>query len=64
MYDIFKDIVIDRDGVAQGLIAFILSFAIFSFVMVRAWRARRDDEDHVANLPLDNDSENSHTTQP
>ncbi|NWK56728.1 hypothetical protein HW115_13980 [Verrucomicrobiaceae bacterium N1E253] len=64
MYDIFKDIVLDSGGKTQGLVAFFLSFIVFSFIMVRAWRARRDDEKHVASLPLNNDTETSHTTQP
>ncbi len=63
MYDIFKDIIIDTDGMIQGLVAFIISFAIFSFVMIRAWRTRRDDDGHMANLPLSNDTETSHTTK-
>lgn len=63
MYDIFKDIVLDSGGRTQGLVAFFLSFIVFSFIMVRAWRSRRDDEDHVTHLPLNNDSETSHTNQ-
>jgi hypothetical protein len=59
----FKHIIIDNHALIQGLVAFILSFTIFAYIMVKAWRMRKEDATHLANLPLDTDTETSHTTQ-
>jgi len=54
---LFKNIVLDNGGQLQGIVAFILSFSIFGYIMVRAWKMRKTEADHLANLPLENDSE-------
>lgn len=59
----FKNILLDNHALIQGTVAFFLSFTIFGYIMVKAWRMRREDASHLASLPLDNDTETSHTTQ-
>lgn len=59
----FKNIIIDNHALIQGSVAFFLSFSIFAYIMVKAWGMRSEDASHLASLPLDNDTENSHTTQ-
>ncbi|MBT8037030.1 MAG: hypothetical protein KJO21_05755 [Verrucomicrobiae bacterium] len=56
----FKEIVTDEGAALQAGVAFFITFSVFFLIMFRAWRVRRDD-DHVANLPLEGDSETSHT---
>ncbi len=56
----FKDIVTDDGAALQASVAFFVTFSVFLLIIIRAWRARRDD-DHVAHLPLEEDSETSHT---
>lgn len=56
----FKDIVTDDGAVLQASVAFFVTFSVFLLIIIRAWRARRDD-DRVAHLPLEEDSETSHT---
>ncbi len=56
----FKGIVTDEGAALQAGVAFFLTFSVFLLIIIRAWRARRDD-DRVAHLPLDDDSETSHT---
>lgn len=53
----FKYIILDNGGQLQGLVAFIISFSIFGYIMLRAWKMRKEEADHLANLPLENDSE-------
>ncbi len=62
----FKYITVDNGAFVQALIAFIVTFSVFALVMFRAWRMRSDESDHVANLPLNHDSEteHTHTTKP
>ncbi|MCP5536477.1 MAG: hypothetical protein H7A51_09630 [Akkermansiaceae bacterium] len=57
----FKAIVTDEGAVVQASVAFFLTFSVFFLIMIRAWRVRRVDDDRVANLPLEDDSETSHT---
>ena len=52
----FKDIVTDEGAVIQAGVAFFVTFSVFLLIIIRAWRVRRED-DHVANLPLEGDSE-------
>ena len=54
---LFKNIVLDNGGQLQGAVAFLLSFSIFGYIMLRAWKMRKDEADHLASLPLDNDSD-------
>lgn len=57
----FKEIVTDKGAVLQASVAFFVTFSVFFLIMIRAWRVRRADDDRVANLPLEDDSETSHT---
>lgn len=57
----FKEIVTDDGAALQATIAFFITFSVFALIIIRAWRVRRDDDDRVANLPLEGDSETSHT---
>jgi len=54
---LFKNIVLDHGGQLQGAVAFLLSFSIFGYIMLRAWKMRKDEADHLASLPLENDSD-------
>lgn len=53
----FKYIVIDNGALFQALVAFVLTFSVFLIIMLRAWKMRRSEADHLASLPLDNDSD-------
>ena len=55
-----KNIVPDDGAALQALVAFIITFAVFSLIMLRAWRMRIDDSDKMSRLPLEGDSENNH----
>lgn len=52
----FKYIVIDNGALFQALLAFVLTFSVFLIIMLRAWKMRSSEADHLASLPLDNDS--------
>lgn len=56
----FKDIVTSEGATLQAAVAFFVTFSVFLLIMIRAWRMRRENDDHVANLPLESDSETSH----
>ncbi len=58
----FKNIVPDDGAALQALVAFIITFAVFSMIMLRAWHMRREDSDHMSSLPLEDDSETHHTS--
>lgn len=53
-----KNIVPDDSAALQALVAFIITFAVFSLVMLRAWRMRKSDSEKMSRLPLEGDSEN------
>ena len=53
----FKYITIDHGAFLQGLIAFVITASVFALVMHRAWRMRGEESDHLANLPLDQDTQ-------
>lgn len=42
-----------------AIAAFILSFAVFIFFMVKVFRMKRKDVQHMSQLPLDDNSKNS-----
>ena len=56
----FKDIVHSDGAALQALVAFIITFAVFALIMLRAWRMRIDDTEKMSRLPLEGDSENHH----
>ena len=58
----FKNIVPDDGAALQALVAFIITFAVFSMIMLRAWHMRREDANRMSNLPLDDSSETHHTS--
>jgi hypothetical protein len=51
----FKRIAYEEWHTAVPIIAFILTFGVFLFFVVRAIRLRRDEADRMASLPLDLD---------
>ena len=57
----FKNIVPDDGAAIQAIVAFIITFAVFSLIMLRAWHMRLDDSDKMSRLPLEGDSENHHS---
>lgn len=57
-----KNIVPDDGAALQALVAFIITFAVFSLIMLRAWHMRREDSERMSSLPLEGDSENHPTT--
>jgi len=57
----FKDIITSEGAAVQAAVAFFVTFSVFFLIMIRAWSVRRTDDDRVANLPLEDDSETSHT---
>jgi|GEM_PF-3358973 len=38
-----------------ALIGFLLTFLVFTGAVLRAWRLRRDQADHLSHLPLEPD---------
>ncbi len=57
----FKDIITAEGAALQAGVAFFVTFSVFFLIMIRAWSVHREDDDRVANLPLEDDSETSHT---
>lgn len=57
----FKEIITAEGAALQAGVAFFVTFSVFFLIMIRAWHVHRDSDDHVANLPLEGDSETSHT---
>ena len=53
-----KNIVPDDGAALQAIVAFIITFAVFSLIMLRAWRMRSEDSEKMSRLPLEGDSEN------
>ena len=63
-----KNIIVDNQAFWQALAAFILTFSVFVVIMVRAWKMRKGESDHMSSLPLDDDDSDttqqpSHTTK-
>lgn len=64
-----KNIIVDNAALWQALAAFTLTFSIFVVIMVRAWKMRKNESDHMSSLPLDDDDTDaishkpSHTTK-
>lgn len=52
-----KNIIVDNLAFLQALAAFILTFSIFLVIMIRAWKMRQGESDHMANLPLNDDDD-------
>ncbi len=57
----FKEIVTAEGAAIQAGVAFFVTFSVFFLIMFRAWHAHRDSDDRVANLPLEDDSDTTHT---
>ena len=51
----FKRIAYEEWHTAVPIIAFVLTFGVFIFFVVRAIRLRSDEVDRMASLPLDLD---------
>jgi len=51
----FKRISYEEWHAMVPVIAFILTFGVFVFFVVRALRLRREEVNHMASLPLDLD---------
>lgn len=51
----FKRISYEEWHAIVPVIAFILTFGVFVFFVVRALRLRREEVNHMASLPLDLD---------
>jgi len=51
----FKRISYDDWHTSVPIIAFVLTFGVFIFFVVRALRLRGDEADRLASLPLDSD---------
>jgi hypothetical protein len=47
---------IENWGGWTAIIAFAVTFSIFSWFLVRAIRMKKDEADHMAALPLGDDS--------
>ncbi len=65
-----KNIIVDNAAFWQALAAFVLTFSIFVVIMIRAWKMRKGESDHMSSLPLDDDAaadatshKPSHTTK-
>lgn len=52
----FKRIAYEEWHTAVPIIAFVLTFGVFIFFVVRAIRLRGDEVDRMASLPLDLDN--------
>jgi len=57
----FKSIILDHGAAAQAIVAFVITSSVFGLIILRTWRMKKEDSAHLANLPLDSDSETSHT---
>ena len=57
----FKNIIPDDSAALQAFVAFVITFAVFALIMIRAWHMRMDDSDKMSRLPLEGDSENNHS---
>jgi hypothetical protein len=57
----FKSIILDHGAAAQAILAFAITSSVFGLIILRTWRMKKEDSLHLANLPLDDDSEKQHT---
>lgn len=57
MSDFINRITLDSGAMLQGILAFCVSFFLFGWMMSRAWTMGKDKFDHVATLPLEEDTE-------
>ena len=57
----FKSIILDHGATAQAILAFAITSSVFGLIILRTWRMKKEDSLHLANLPLDDDSESPHT---
>jgi len=63
-----KNIIVDNHAMWQALAAFIVTFSVFVVIMIRAWKMRQRESDHMSSLPLGDDDAStpqkpSHTTK-
>ncbi len=58
----FKDIVPDDGAALQALVAFIITFAVFSIIIFRAWHMRSEEATRMSSLPLDDEPKTNHTS--
>lgn len=57
----FKQIVIDDQATLQAIVAFVITTSVFAVIMLKAWRMRHEDAEHLSQLPLDNTPETHHS---
>jgi len=57
-----KNIIVDNQAMLQALIAFAVTSSIFIIIMIRAWKMRQNESNHMSSLPLDDDSTPSTTS--
>ncbi|MBK1789814.1 hypothetical protein [Persicirhabdus sediminis] len=59
----FKRIIIEDWNQIGGLISFILTFGIFASIMLRAWRMKPSEAEHMASLALEEDLKQKESNQ-
>ena len=53
----FRRILVENWQTVLTVVSFAIFAAVFLAVLIRTWRAPRDQIDRIARLPLDNDHE-------